>query len=165
MITITHRIKMNVRPETLWYFLTNMDKDGRFIAWHPKDHIRFRVLRGDMGKKGSLFYFEEHLGKMRFRMACKVASIIPLKIIEYTAVHPLSWLKVGKAHFAILDTKENEVTCEVFVRYGYSYSAIGKVIDWIVERFFIRKIDVEKHIEEEQLILKNLLEKQEKGKI
>jgi hypothetical protein len=154
---------MQVRPETLWHFLTNMDKDGRFIAWHPKDHIRFKVFKGNMGLKGSLFYFEENLGKMRFRMACRVANVIPLELIEYTTAKPLSWLKVGKAHFAITKHKENSITCEVFVQYGYSYTKVGRMVDRMIESFFIRKCDIEQHIEEEQQILKDLLEKQEKN--
>jgi len=70
--TITEETVIRTTPERIWNFLVSLHTDGNYKKWHPKDHVLYKLLKGDMAHVGSEAYFEEHLGaftlKLRYRL-------------------------------------------------------------------------------------------------
>lgn len=161
MIRIEESIVINTDPKELWDFLISLDKENKFKKWHPKDHIRIRFLRGKMDSVKTIVYFEEYLGKKRFRFACRVTKVIPQKHIDFQALFPISALKFGRGYFDIHKRgKKTELT--IFVEYGHRRVRVSNMVVWFAEKFIVQKKDIELHIQEELEILKHFLEEDTK---
>lgn len=157
MIRIEESIVINTTPKELWSFLISLDKDNKFKKWHPKDHIRIRFLRGKMDSVKTIVYFEEYLGKKRFRFACRVTKVVHQKHIAFQALFPISALKFGRGYFDIKRSGK-KTKLVIFIEYGHRRVKVSNVVVWFAEKFIVQKNDIELHIKEELEILKHFLE-------
>jgi hypothetical protein len=61
-IVATTKIIVNgILPYKIYDFMLTLDKE-KFIQWHPKDHIDFKVIKQSEIIKGNIFYFHELIG-------------------------------------------------------------------------------------------------------
>lgn len=157
MIRIKESVEINTTPKNLWDFLISLDKDNKFKKWHPKDHIRIRFLRGKMDSVKTIVYFEEYLGKRRFRFACRVTKVTKNKHIAFQAIFPISALEFGHGYF---DLQQNgkKAKLTIFIEYGHKRVKVDNFAVWFAEKFIVQKKDIELHIKEELEILKHFLE-------
>ena len=58
---LTDTIEIKATPKEVFNFLTGMVDDDSYRAWHKKDHVRFRWLKGQPWTQGSIIYAEEYI--------------------------------------------------------------------------------------------------------
>lgn len=157
MVKIVKETIIEAKPEAVWEFLTNLEKNDNYRKWHPKDHIKLICLKGNLQDVGSIIYFEEHLGKFLLKLKYKITrSTIAPYYLEYVATFPLSLLHAGKAYFKIEPMGNTGSRLLAGAEYGYNIPFIGELLDDVIETKIKRK-DIEKHMEEEGENIRQLL--------
>ena len=48
-------------PNDIFNYMLNLDKD-KYIKWHEKDHIDYKLIKQTTDTLGSIFYFDENIG-------------------------------------------------------------------------------------------------------
>ena len=157
MKKITEQTVIKTRPEKIWEFLVGLHKDGNYKKWHPQDHIKFVLVKGDLEKVGSIASFEEHIGKIILKGSYKVTHSVSPRYLEYSPAFPLSLLKAVRAYFKIEPINAYQTKFTAYAEYGYNIPLLATLFDWIVE-LFVKREDIEKHMHEEGENLKQILE-------
>jgi hypothetical protein len=60
-ITLTHSIEIRTTPERIFQFFLQIVDDSSYQAWHPKDHVTFRWIKGEPWQEGSVVHAEEYI--------------------------------------------------------------------------------------------------------
>ena len=58
---LTDTTEIKASPREVFNFLTGMVDDDGYRAWHKKDHVRFRWLKGQPWTEGSVIYAKEYI--------------------------------------------------------------------------------------------------------
>ena len=145
MFTLKDETIIYATPKAIFDYLTNVDT--LYKSWHPRDHIFFRALKGDLKTEGSIVHFLEWLGRFPLYGVARISKIESDRYIEYELPYPFSRLKLGKAGFRIepLNDAETKLTAHVAVE---TNGWTGRIIDAIIFLLIPRRI-MEKHIREE----------------
>jgi len=152
-ITLTDSIEIKTKPEKIFDFLVHLVDDESYRAWHPKDHVALRWLKGNPWEEGSVVYAEEYIHGKLHKLKFLVTKVVPNREIQYVPVSRFLRRYFPKNAFH-LEPKED--TC-VFTATG-TYR-----IGWLVRTFAGNRLEralssVKKHIKEEGENLKRILE-------
>jgi hypothetical protein len=156
-LTLTDTIEIKTTPEKIFSFLTGIVDDDSYRAWHQKDHVSFRWLKGQPWVEGSVMYAEEYIHGKLHKLKFIVTKVVPNKKIEYTPVSRFIRKFFPKNEFLIKQNGEFSL-----------FTATGTYrVGWIGKTFFNKTIDksissVKSHMKEEGENLKKILESQGK---
>jgi hypothetical protein len=95
MLNKKFTILFNATPEKVFEWLVQRFKDkASYQAWHA-DHVDMRWIKGEPLKEGSIAYAEEYLHGVLHKLKFRITKIVPNRVIEYSALFPLSLLAPG----------------------------------------------------------------------
>jgi hypothetical protein len=153
-IIIKDSIEIETTTEKIWGFFDNLEEN--YLSWHPEDHVACRWLKGRPHQIGSIAYFEEMLGGKLRKIKVKIAKVEKYKYSENKPRFPLSIFHPKGMY--IIESKDNKC---VFT--AVNYFNIPKIFK---NKFlaFAKIKALEKHMKEEGIILKRLLENRQKAK-
>ncbi len=148
MIIIKEQIIVSASPEAVWHFLTHLHEENRYTQWHPQDHISYRLVKGDPESVGSIAVFQERIGKRTLKLKYKLTKANHHTILIYEATWPLSILRAGYGSFELKETESNVTEFTATVTYGYTLPVVGRLIDFLSERY-IKQHELRRHMKEE----------------
>lgn len=155
MILFKDETIITASPETVYYFLTHIDK--LYKQWHPKDHVFCSTLYGSLDKKGSIIHFFEWIGRFPLYFIAKTTKAEKNSYLEYVPIFPLSLLKIGMGSFTIEKISDKKTKLVAYVGIGYDIPIIGPILDFILKRL-ISFDAIRKHMKEEGENIKKYLE-------
>lgn len=144
-------VEINASPEEIWGFFNNLEEN--YLAWHPREHVKFKWINGNPMEVGSSFYAEEYaLGDVK-QYNGKVVEAMPNRKIVFSLSFPIS-IMTPKFEWRIEPKGLISVfTAITYVRAGYLLRKIlPQMMDKIIEAG-------KKHMREEGINLKQFLEK------
>ena len=154
-IFLSDSIEIRTAPDKVFDFLCNIVDDDSFRAWHPKDHVTFRWLKGSPWQEGSIGYSEEYLHGELHKGKIFVTKAVPNSEITYVPFSRLIRKFVPKMCFYIVPKKDSCVfTATVHGRFPRMIQFIAK------KRYDKNLASVKKHMKEEGENLKRILEKE-----
>ena len=63
------------KPQQLYDFMFTLDK-AKYIAWHPKEHKDFRIVKQTKDTIGSIFFFDEKMDKLKVKYNWEVMELV-----------------------------------------------------------------------------------------
>jgi len=152
-VRLTDAIKIKTTPEKIFSFLTDIVDDDSYRAWHRKDHVHLRWLKGQPWTEGSVVYAEEYIHGKLHKLKFEITKIIPNERIEYSPASRFVRKFFPKNEFII---EQDEGACRFIATGTYR-------LGWIGQTFFKKAIErglssVRKHMKEEGENLKKILE-------
>jgi len=156
MIVIRHTTEIRASPEQIFEWLTNLNKNYR--AWHPKDHIECRYIKGSLVERNSIVYFEQYLHEHLEKMKFKITNVKPNSRIEYKIMFPYSLLGVGGS--LTIEPSEAGSLFTTEVRLGGKNTLLERLWDKFIQIFFGLRLEaLKQHMSEEGHNLKRIMEK------
>jgi hypothetical protein len=153
-ITLTDTIEIKTTPERIFAFITGLVDTESYVAWHPKDHVAMRWLKGEPWQEGSLAYAEEYLHGKLHKLKFVVTKVELNSRIDYA---PAS--KFLRRYFPgnsfVMEQNEDGI-CR--------FTASGTCrIGWLARKLAGKHIEsglasVKNHVREEGENLKKILE-------
>ena len=144
---LRHSIEIRASVEEVWDFFENLDKN--YEHWHPQSHVVCRWIKGKPHEEGSVAYFEEILNGKLCKIRVKCTFVEKHNRTEYKPFWPLSIFH-PKAVYLFQSCGEQCDFCAI------NYMRIPRLLN----RGIIALIDAtERHMEEEGVNLKRLLER------
>jgi len=156
VITLTSVKQINASPEKVWHFLTHLHESDAYKQWHPKDHIAFRLRRGDGQSVGSTFTAVEMLGRKKFSLNYRLSHAEPQQYLAYGATGLLRPLNLASGSFTLAPISKNQTEFVAKIHIGYTLP----IIDWLVHMFVDIKA-LTKHMDEEGEYLNQALKTKE----
>ena len=153
-IVIEDSIEIYAEPEAVFKFLLNLKDDDSYQAWHPKDHISFRWVKGKPWEVGSVVYAKEYIHGVVHTLKFIVTKMIPNRLIEYTPTFRLYRIFIPKNSFILEPTSKGCLFKAVGI---YRVGRIGKLI--AKKRITKGIASIQKHLREEGEFLKQSVEK------
>ena len=152
-IVIKDSIEINTTAEKVFDFLTGIEDDESYRAWHQKDHVSFRWLKGKPWAEGSVLYAEEYLHGKLHKLKFEIIKIDRGRRIEYAPTSRFLRKYFPKNEFII---EQKDKSCLFTASGTCLVGKLGKI-------FFKKKIEnglssVRKHMREEGENLKKILE-------
>lgn len=147
MITIVTKIFVNKKtPEQIYNWLLNLDYE-RYIQWHPTAHKDFKRIYINKNITGSIFYFDEFIGKLRVNYKWEIIKTKQNKLIftKAKSVFPIYLLISLDNMFG-----GTEVTHDL--RIGFKFIGIANLVDLFANSFiltFREKQAIHQHAKEE----------------
>ena len=148
MVTLTDSIEMEVPPEKVFNWLTNIRDKETYQAWHH-DHVEFIWIKGEPFQEGSIVYFEEYIHGKIHKLKFLCTKSVPNRLIEYRPLFPWSFF-MPKNSFAMEPSGKNgcTFTATVNLRAGPLFKKLGR-----------KRLDtIRQHMKEEGENLKRILE-------
>ncbi|MFH1980987.1 MAG: hypothetical protein ABIL58_04020 [Pseudomonadota bacterium] len=152
-----------------------MNLDKNYIDWHPSAHQYFRWLTEKPIGEGSLFEFSEEFDGHPHRMFMKItafkknqklsfaseriavdSTFLPAWLIERAAA--VFQVKI-EMHRTFRSTSSDSTELSTRHIYGSQLPIFGRIIDWILDRFFISDRSHLLHMKEESSNMIRELEK------
>lgn len=149
--TLEDSIEIQALPEEIWRFFYNLEEN--YSAWHPREHVKFKWIKGNPMEMGSSFYAEEFaLGDVK-KYNGKVLEAAPNRKIVFALSLPIS-IMTPKFEWRIEPKGQTSIfTAITYVRAGYLLrKVLPQTMDTIIEAG-------KKHMSEEGVNLKQFLEK------
>ena len=155
-IVLTDSIEIITSPEKIFDFFLRIVDDTSYQAWHPKDHVAFRLIRGAPCQQGSVVYAEEYIHGKLHKLKFLIKEVVPNRKIEFVPVSRLLRIYFPRNTFLIEKRDESCVfTASCVVRVGPLVKLLAK------NRLEQGLSSVKKHMKEEGENLKWILEKRE----
>ena len=153
-MTLTDSIEIKTTPEKIFNFLMSLVDDESYRAWHNKDHVTLRWLKGAPWQEGSVVYAEEYIHGKLHKLKFTVTKVVPNERIEYAPTSKFLRIYFPKNEFII---EQKGDSCLFIASSTYR-------IGWIAKTFFKKVLEkgitsVTKHMKEEGENLKEILEK------
>ena len=150
---LTDSIEINTTPDKIFAFLTGIVDDDSYRAWHKKDHVSLKWVKGQPWVVGSVIHAEEYIHGKMHKLKFIVTRIEPNKRIEYTPTSRIVRKFFPKNEFII----EQKGDACLFMASG-TYR-----VGWVGKTFFNRAVEkalasVKQHMQEEGVNLKTILE-------
>ncbi len=152
-VTLTDSIEIKTTPEKIFDFLVHLVDDESYRAWHPKDHVALRWLKGNPWEEGSVVYAEEYIHGKLHKLKFLVTKVVPNREIQYVPLSRFLRRYFPKNTFYI-ELKEEACV----------FTATGTFrVGWFVRTFANNRLNrglssVRKHMKEEGENLKRILE-------
>lgn len=150
MIVLKDTIEINAPPEKIFEFFLNIDKE-RYILWHPSDHVEFHFEKGNRIEEGAIAYFEEYIHGELHKMKVVYTNIIPNRLIEFKLTNRFWRIFLTKSTF-LIEPKNGGCIFK-----AYNYFRLGPISPRS-EKVKIQFATVKKHMKEEGLNLKKIME-------
>lgn len=152
-MVLTDTIEINATPGKVFQYITSITDSESYRAWHQKDHVNFRFLKGKPWSVGSVMYAEEYIHGKLHKLKFVITAVVPDKKIEYV---PVSWFlrKYFPKNEFILEAQGG--ACR--------FTASGTYrIGWLGKKLFRKKLEeglssIKQHMKEEGENLKRILE-------
>jgi hypothetical protein len=152
-IVVTESIEISTTPEKIFGFFFQIVDDASYQAWHPKDHVAFRLIKGEPCQQGSVVYAEEYIHGKLHKLKFLIKEVVPNRKIEFVPVCRLLRIYFPRNTFLI---EPRDGSC-VFT--ASSVIRVGPLVKLLVgNRLEQRLSSVRKHMKEEWENLKRLLE-------
>lgn len=155
-IVLTNSIEINTTPEKIFGFFLQVIDDASYQAWHPDDHVAFRLIRGEFCKQGSIVYAEEYVHGKLHKLKFLVEEVVPNRKIEFVPVSRLLRIYFPRNTF-LIDTRDGSCvfTASCVLR-------IGRLVKLLAgNRLEQGLLSIRKHMKEEGESMKRILEKRE----
>lgn len=152
-VVLTDSVEIGVPPEKVFAFLLGIIDSESYRQWHPKDHVRFRWIKGAPFEVGSVAYSEEYLHGQLHKAKFLVSRVVPNREIVYTPVSRLLRIFFPGNRFRVEPAGNGCIfTAEVHLR-------IGRIAKTLAKRKLEAGLSsVRKHMREEGENLKRILE-------
>jgi hypothetical protein len=151
-LALEDSVEIQASPEEIWGFFHNLGEN--YSAWHPKEHVTFKWIKGDPMELGSSFYAEEYaLGDIK-QYNGTVVEAVPNRKIVFALSLPIS-IMTPKFEWRI----EPKGPASVFsaVTYVRAGDLLRKVLPQTMEAIIESG---KQHMSEEGINLKQFLEEQ-----
>lgn len=155
MICLTDIVTVSATSRVVGEWLRRLPE--HYNEWHPRDHIWLKTYAGECElHEGSVARAAERIGDFTLVFSFKVTHVEVDREVCWNALFPYNLINLhGK--FVLFEhdgaTKLTAVSC-----YGWSVPILGKLLDWIIDRFFLREVLMIKHMREEGEYLKMSIE-------
>lgn len=119
--------------------------DEKYKKWHHA-HKAWKTIKRTPNEMGSIVYLDEQFNQFRLKLTGKLVEVKPNRFLFY------KWKSLISGYLSLAFESTNtgtKVTHEVGV--GYK-GLLGKIIDWLLKKFYLTKAfeeALEKHAEEE----------------
>lgn len=153
-IIIEDSIEIDASPEAVFNFLLNLTDDASYRAWHSKDHISFKWVKGKPWEVGSIILAKEYIHGVVHRLKFVITQMIPNRFIEYSPTFWLFRIFIPKNQFIIEPTSNGCIFKAVGI---YKVGRIGRV--FAKKRIVEGIASIKKHLKEEGESLKHAIEK------
>lgn len=154
MLVLKDIVEIQTSATQVFEWLSHFDENYR--AWHP-DHVVCKYLRGASLQVGSILYCEEYLHGRLHRMKFRITSVAAGSRVDYVMAPGMS------GSFEIKPTERGaQFIAEICI--GTKIPLLGRLLDKILDLLFSTRIEqVRRHMSEEGVNLKHLLEQQSVG--
>lgn len=153
-IVVEDSIEIEAEPEAVFRFLLNLKDDASYRAWHPKDHISLRWVKGEPWEAGSIVYAKEYIHGVVHTLKFVVTKMVPNRLIEYTPTFWLHRIFIPKNSFIIEQTSRG---CNFKAVGCYRVGRIGRLL--AKKRITEGIASIKRHLREEGEFLKKSVEK------
>lgn len=148
-------IEIRTTPDKVYDFLCNIVDDESYRAWHPKDHVTFRWLKGPPWQEGSIGYAEEYFIEKLHKLKFIVTKVVPNREISYVPFSRFLRRYVPKMGFSI---EPKDDGC-------FFIATIHGRLPWLPRLIAKKRLEeglasVKKHMKEEGENLKRILERE-----
>ncbi|HLM85492.1 MAG TPA: SRPBCC family protein [Solirubrobacteraceae bacterium] len=130
MISLSNTIEIAAPPSSVWRFFADLDR--RYADWHP-EHLRWRTLRGEPLRPGTVWFADEWIGPMRISGRFFVIEARPEKFFTYRLGLPASIIRAGGS-FRLAGTEDGRCVLTEETHFGFSAPIIGPLLDIILHR-------------------------------
>lgn len=141
------------KPSQIYDFMLDLDKE-KYIAWHPTEHIDYRVVKETPDIIGSICFYHEKIDNLTVKYHWKVTELTENQEIIMKAKHLIPvYLKLK------LDETSHGTLVTHNLQIGYN-NGISDWIDWVVKNFIFTKNNrdsLERHANEEFKNLENII--------
>lgn len=155
MITFTTTIEVSGKaPDQIYDWILNLDND-KYKRWHTA-HKEWKTIKRTSNEIGSIVYLDEQFNHFRLKLTGELVELTPNRFLFYK----------GKGNLFIpgylsLTFEPTNAGTKVIHKIGAGYKGLfGKVIDWLLRKFYLTKAfeeALEKHAKEEFKNLEKLL--------
>jgi hypothetical protein len=161
MLTFEDTVKINADKHDIldWFYHVT----ERFVQWHPKEHVEVKILNPEKSTTlglGTKLYVDEYFGKYRMKTTFVVTEARQDEYVGWIAVFPYTLLN-SKGDFTISgDKAPYSLRCRIMVGWDNPF---GRFLDKVALLLPpIRQLanDMQVHIEIEDGIMKDILEKE-----
>ena len=155
-IVVTESIEISTTPEKIFGFFFQIVDDASYQAWHPKDHVAFRLIKGEPCQQGSVVYAEEYIHGKLHKLKFLIKEVVPNRKIEFVPLSRLLRIYFPRNTFLIEPRDGSCVfTASIVIR-------VGPLVKLLVGNRLEQGLSsVRKHMKEEGENLKRILEKSE----
>ena len=153
MIVLKDEIEVKAPPSKFVEWFSHIDE--KYREWHS-EHILARYTRGTPFEEGSILYFEEYIGKPKYKFRFLVTRVEPNKRMEYRILFPYTLLN-ARGSFTFQQQGDTTLfTAVVSVGWG---GAVGRLLDRIF-LLFGRGIfrEIRRHMADEGVNIKKIME-------
>ena len=155
-IVLTESIEIRTTPERIFGFFLHIVDDASYRAWHPQDHVAFRLIRGQPCRPGSVVYAEERIHGRRHKLKFLVKEVVPNRKIEFVPLSRLLRIYFPRNTFLIEARDRSCVfTASSVVRVGHLVKLLAR------NRLEQGLASARRHMREEGENMKRILEKSE----
>jgi len=153
MIVLKDEIAVNAPPSKFVEWFSHIDE--KYREWHP-EHILGRYIKGTPFEEGSILYFEEYIGKPKYKFRFLVNRVEPDKRMEYKILFPYTFLNArGSFTFQKQDGGTRFIAV-VSVGWG---GAVGRLLDRIYWLFGGGRLkEIRRHMADEGVNMKKIME-------
>lgn len=145
MITFTTIVEVTGKsPDQVYDWVLNLNND-KYRRWHPA-HKEWKTIKRTHNEMGSIVYLDEQFNHFRLKLTGKLVEVKPNRFLLY------KWKSLISGYLSLTFESTNtgtKVTHEVGI--GYK-GLLGKIIDWLLRKFYLTKAfeeALEKHAKEE----------------
>lgn len=158
MIEVKESIIINTSPKKIYNFLTSLHKFGVYKQWHQKDHISYKLLKGNGNDVGSVIFADEYIGKRILRLKFKLVKANSPFYLEYKLVFPTSLLFKGNGTFEMKPINSSQTKFTAYISVGSKNKIVDRIRGKIINIFYNTE-DLVKHVKEEGINIKSITEK------
>lgn len=157
MIHIEDKVRVNAPRADVAKWFRSMPQ--HYSDWHPTEHRLFQVVSGPNElQEGSVIRAVEMIGRKRLAFKFRINKVVSNELVEWRATFPHRLANLeGSFEFRELDSQTTQLTA--VTRYGCRIPVISGFIDRLMDRLFVDRQEVARHMFEEGQQVRTILEK------
>ena len=144
MISLVETTRIAATPKLVWRFFAELDEHYR--DWHP-EHLAWRTLRGKPLAKGTVWFADEWIGRLRVSARFFIEDAEPEQFFAYSVGFPSSLVRAGGS-FRLVPAHSGGCDLTEEVHLGFAIPVIGALIDRMLA-IVLPLDDFRRHIREE----------------
>lgn len=159
MVEISDSVSVDASLERVTDWLMRLP--DHYVAWHPREHESLVVLSSPSTdhvlEPGSIARAVETIGPRRLDFRFRVCESDDPKAINWEALSPYRWISL-RGSFSVQVQAGGGVRVTSILSYGWNVPVLGRVGDWLIDRFYLPRSAVRQHMAEEGRWLKKATE-------